>query len=64
MKNLRLTSHDQLGRKLGVPRYYLLGIPYPQPKPSAVTITMEKPEATAEMAARLSAFPILKLRLS
>ena len=47
-----------------MPLYQLLGIPYPQQKPSAVTITMETPEATAEMAARLSAFPILKLRLS
>lgn len=60
---LDLALHDRMGRKLGVPLYQLLGIPFPQPKPSAVTITMETPAATAEMAARLSAFPILKLKL-
>ena len=60
---LDLALHDRLGRKYNVPLYKLLGIPYPKPKPSAVTITMETPKSSAEMALRLTAFPIIKLKL-
>jgi L-alanine-DL-glutamate epimerase-like enolase superfamily enzyme len=60
---LDLAFHDRLARLLHLPLYKLLGIPTPEPKPSAFTIAADTPEAAVEMAARMKLFPIIKLKL-
>ena len=54
--------HDLAAKRLGVPLYRLLGLARPQPT-SAYTLGIAEPETTVEEAGRLSAFPILKMKV-
>jgi L-Ala-D/L-Glu epimerase len=54
--------HDLAAKRLGVPLYRLLGLARPQPT-SAYTLGIAEPETTVERTRRLSAFPILKMKV-
>jgi L-alanine-DL-glutamate epimerase-like enolase superfamily enzyme len=54
--------HDLAAKRLGVPVYGLLGFARPEPT-SAYTLAIAEPETTVEEAKRLSAFPILKMKV-
>ena len=54
--------HDLAAKRLGVPLYRLLGLARPQPT-SAYTLGIAELETTVEEASRLSAFPILKMKV-
>jgi L-alanine-DL-glutamate epimerase-like enolase superfamily enzyme len=54
--------HDLAAKRLGVPLYRLLGFARPEPT-SAYTLAIAEPETTVEEAKRLSAFPILKMKV-
>ena len=54
--------HDLAAKRLSVPLYRLLGLARPQPT-SAYTLGIAEPETTLEEARRLSAFPILKMKV-
>lgn len=54
--------HDLAAKRLGVPLYRLLGLPRPETV-SAYTLGIAEPETTVEEARRLSAFPILKMKV-
>lgn len=60
---LDLALHDRLGRQRGVPLYELLGLPQPAPMPTAITVSIDEPEAMAEQARRLASYPIVKIKL-
>jgi len=54
--------HDLVAKRLGVPLYRLLGLARPEPI-SAYTLGIAEPGTTVEEARRLSAFPILKMKV-
>ena len=54
--------YDLAARRLGVPVYRLLGLGRPEPQ-SAYTLGIADPETTVREAKRLSAFPILKMKV-
>jgi L-Ala-D/L-Glu epimerase len=54
--------HDLAAKRLGVPLYRLLGFARPEPT-SSYTLAIAEPETTVEEAKRLSAFPILKMKV-
>ena len=54
--------HDLAARRLGVPVYRLLGLSRPEPQ-SAYTLGIADPETTVAEARRLSAYPILKMKV-
>ena len=54
--------HDLAAKRLGVPLYRVLGFARPEPT-SAYTLAIAEPETTVEEAKRLSAFPILKMKV-
>jgi L-Ala-D/L-Glu epimerase len=54
--------HDLAAKRLGVPLYRLLGLARPEPV-SAYTLAIAELETTVEEAGRLSAFPILKMKV-
>jgi L-alanine-DL-glutamate epimerase-like enolase superfamily enzyme len=60
---LDLALHDRLGRLHSLPLYRLLGLPRPEPKPSSFTISIDTPEAMAEMASQVKHYPIIKVKL-
>jgi L-alanine-DL-glutamate epimerase-like enolase superfamily enzyme len=64
---LDLALHDRLARQRGVPLYELLGLPRPGDRPTprltAFTISIAAPEEMARTAARVTGFPILKIKL-
>jgi L-alanine-DL-glutamate epimerase-like enolase superfamily enzyme len=59
---LDVALHDLAAKRLGVSVYRLLGLARPQPT-SAYTLAIAEPETTVEEARRLSAFPILKMKV-
>ncbi len=54
--------HDLAAKRLGIPLYRLLGLARPEPT-SAYTLAIAEPETTVGEARRLSAFPILKMKV-
>lgn len=54
--------HDLAAKRLGVPVYRLLGLARPEPT-SAYTLPIAELEETLEETQRLSAFPILKIKV-
>jgi L-alanine-DL-glutamate epimerase-like enolase superfamily enzyme len=58
-----LALHDRLARQRNQPLYELLGLPHPEPKPSSFTISIDSPEAMAEMARGVPDYPIIKVKL-
>ncbi|WP_228281849.1 dipeptide epimerase [Rubrobacter marinus] len=54
--------HDLAAKRLGVPVYRLLGLARPEPQ-SAFTLGIADPETTVAEARRLSALPILKMKV-
>ncbi len=54
--------HDLAAKRLGVPLYKLLGLARPAAA-SSYTLGIAEPETTLEWAERLSAFPILKMKV-
>ena len=60
---LDLALHDRIARNLNIPLYKLLGVPFPQSKPSAFTIALDTPEEMAKMASQVKNYPIIKVKL-
>ncbi|MDT8307331.1 MAG: dipeptide epimerase [Anaerolineae bacterium] len=60
---LDLALHDRIGRQRGVPLYELLGVRRPAAMATAITVSIDEPEAMAEEARRLARYPILKIKL-
>ncbi len=60
---LDIAYHDRLARELGVGVYALYGLPRPTVKTTSYTISIDTPEEMARMAAEISAYPILKVKL-
>lgn len=58
-----LACCDRIARKSGVPLFTLLGLPQPSSLPTSFTLTTDTPEAMAEAALRLAAYPVLKIKL-
>jgi L-alanine-DL-glutamate epimerase-like enolase superfamily enzyme len=54
--------HDLAAKRLGIPLYRLLGLARPEPT-SACTLAIAEPETTVGEARRLSALPILKMKV-
>ena len=57
-----LACCDRIARKSGVPLHTLLGLPHPQVLPTSYTLASDTPEAMAQMASQLAAYPILKVK--
>jgi L-Ala-D/L-Glu epimerase len=60
---LDLALHDRIGKQRGQPLYEILGLPEPVSLPTAITIGIDTPQAMAQEARALAAYPILKLKL-
>jgi len=60
---LELALYDRIGRQRNLPLYRLLALPKPAPMPTSFTITIDTPEAMAKMAAEISAYPVIKIKL-
>lgn len=60
---LDLALLDRIARQQRVPLYRLLGLPKPEPKPTSFTIAIDTPEAMAEMAHQVAAYPVIKVKL-
>ncbi|KPL82470.1 hypothetical protein SE15_09985 [Thermanaerothrix daxensis] len=60
---LEMAACDYLARRAGQPLYQFLGLPEPPALPTSLTIAIDTPAAMAEVAARMSAYPVLKLKL-
>ncbi len=60
---LDLALHDRIARQCGLPLYQLLGLPRPSVRPTAFTIAIAGPEEMARTAARMTGYPVLKLKL-
>jgi L-alanine-DL-glutamate epimerase-like enolase superfamily enzyme len=60
---LDLALHDRIGRREDLPLYKLLGLPFPNRKSSAFTISVDTPTEMAKIAAKTQDFPILKIKL-
>lgn len=60
---LDLALHDRIARKLNLPLYKLLKVPFPKSKPSAFTIALDTPEAMSIMAKQVKNYPIVKVKL-
>ncbi len=60
---LELALLDRIGRIRRQPLWNLLGAPGPQSQPTCFTISIDTPEAMAQMAAQCPLYPILKIKL-
>ncbi len=60
---LDIALHDRIGKRRNLPLYQIMGLPKPEPMTTSYTISIDTPEAMAGMAARLSHYPILKIKL-
>lgn len=60
---LELALLDRIGRREDLPLWKLLELPAPLPKPTSFTIAIDTPQAMANMAAELSAYPVIKIKL-
>lgn len=60
---LDLALYDRIGRQRHLPLWHLLGLPEPTPRPTSFTIAIDTPEGMARMAAELSGFPVIKVKL-
>jgi L-Ala-D/L-Glu epimerase len=58
-----LALHDRLSRRLDMPLYQLLELPPPQVMPTSFTISIDTPEAMANMALQIGKYPIIKIKL-
>jgi L-Ala-D/L-Glu epimerase len=58
-----LALHDCLARRLGMPLYQLLELPPPRVMPTSYTISIDTPEAMAQMAMQIENYPIIKIKL-
>ncbi|MGB9897439.1 dipeptide epimerase [Thermanaerothrix sp.] len=60
---LEMVALDYLARQAGQPLYRWLDLPAPPRLPTSVTIAIDTPDAMADMAWRMRAYPVLKLKL-
>ena len=60
---LDMALHDRIGRLRGLPLYQLLNLPKPVRMPTSFTISLDTPEAMAEMARQIPHYPIIKVKL-
>lgn len=60
---LDLALHDRIARQRNVPLYQLLGLPRPPAPPTSFTISIASPAEMARVAAQISDYPIIKLKL-
>ncbi len=60
---LDLALHDRIGRQRGLPLYQLLDLPQPSPMPTAITVSIGRPEEMARQAASLADHPVIKVKL-
>lgn len=60
---LDLAFHDRIGRLQERPLYTLLGLPMPEPKPTAFTIGIDTPETMARQAQDVANYPVIKIKL-
>lgn len=58
-----LALHDRIGRNANQPLYELLGLPRPSPLSTSYTIGIDTPQAMAQMAAGISDYPVIKVKL-
>ena len=60
---LDLALHDRIGRLRGLPLYRLLDLPAPGARPTWFTLSIETPEAMAELARRRAKYGLFKLKM-
>lgn len=60
---LDIAFHDRLGKRFGKPVYALYDLPEPAPMTTSYTISIDTPEAMAEMALSIKDYPCLKVKL-
>jgi L-alanine-DL-glutamate epimerase-like enolase superfamily enzyme len=60
---LELALYDRLAKRRGVALYELLGLPTPPNLPTSFTISIDTPDAMAEMAKTIADYPIIKVKL-
>jgi L-alanine-DL-glutamate epimerase-like enolase superfamily enzyme len=60
---VELALLDRMGKLRGLPLWKLLGAPWPAPRPTCFTISIDTPEAMARMAGQCPSYPILKIKL-
>ncbi len=60
---LEMALIDRIARRCAVPLHQLLGVPTPTNLTTSFTIAIDTPENMARMAAAMSDYPILKLKL-
>ncbi len=60
---LDIAFHDRIGRLQQLPLYRLYDLPQPQPKVTSYTISIDTPEAMAQMALSLKDYLCLKIKL-
>jgi L-Ala-D/L-Glu epimerase len=58
-----LALHDRIARQRGIPLFRLLEFPPPVVMPTSFTISLDSPEKMAEMALKISNYPIIKVKL-
>jgi len=60
---LDIALHDRIAKKKGLPLFKLLGLPFPSPKSSSFTISIDTPAKMAGIALKVWKFPIIKVKL-
>src|SRR5687767_4620910 len=58
-----IALHDRLARRRGLPLRKLLGLPAVPTVSTALTISIDAPEAMARMAREIASYPIIKIKL-
>jgi L-Ala-D/L-Glu epimerase len=58
-----LALHDRAARLMAIPLFELLELPCPKKMPTSFTISIDTPEAMANMAAQIKNYPIIKVKL-
>lgn len=60
---LDIALHDRIAKRRGLPLGKLLGLPDIPALPTAFTISIDTPEAMAQMARDIASYPIIKIKL-
>jgi L-alanine-DL-glutamate epimerase-like enolase superfamily enzyme len=60
---LDIALHDRIARARNLPLYKLLDIPYPEPKLSSFTLSIDTPSEMAKKALQASQYSIIKVKL-
>jgi L-Ala-D/L-Glu epimerase len=58
-----LALNDRIARRLGLPLFEMLDLPQPKVMPTSFTISIDSPEAMAQMALQIRDYPIIKVKL-